>query len=88
MFILSFLNEVHIGLITHKQFMPSVAGFDGRRVHFVAVSDDNTMKSTANHPRNRYGGAISQACVQHSFFVRVHHSCRYISPVRTAICTQ
>ena len=84
MFILSFFHQIDVYLVTHKQFMASVARVYRGGVKLIAITCHDAMETSPYHKCHGVIGGISHTTIEHLLVISIDKATRNItSPCHT-----
>ena len=64
MFVLSFLEEIQVSLVTQQKFVRAVQGTDARGIDLVGIPDVQSVEIESQHHTHADGGAVHHASIE------------------------
>ena len=70
----TFLGQVDIVLVSHKDTMTAVAWDGGRGIQLVTIAQHDAMETAANEDGHRVGRTVGHATIEHALVVGIDHA--------------
>ena len=80
MFILTFLEQIQFRLITDNDFMAAIQSSDACSVHFIAITEINTMKIASEKETDGVRRTVRHTAIQLMFTAMISYPPRQIGP--------